>query len=249
MTASIFFISETSRDLSPALSTGWRVFSENCAGPSSHGFATCRAVGLAKAEARHAPRLVLDNIGGAQGQAEWFVSSEDSMYTTNIAKPPPDLPIARIRNTRDLFALVPREIHHLLLVVDPSDQSEAVLTIALEIAEYWGPQITLVCGARLFGWGASEQQSSETALIDLLCLSWQVKGVYPDVSISQRLPTSVAEVLDEAAERNVDLIMLPEPLAARFTHPELMIADGGLGAACPIIIVADPESDWLRRHT
>jgi hypothetical protein len=75
-----------------------------------------------------------------------------------------------------------------------------------------------------------------------------VKGLYPDVSISQTLPTSVAEVLEEAAKRKVDLIMLPEPLAARFRHPELMMADGRLGAACPIIIVAEPENDWLLGH-
>ena len=170
------------------------------------------------------------------------------MHATKIAKPVPNLPIARIRNTRDLFALVPREIHHLLLVLDPSDESEAALTIALEIAEYWGPQITLVSSARLLRWGAAEELPSETALMDLLCLSWQVKGLYPDVSISQTFPTSVAELLEEAAERNVDLIMLPEPLAARFRHPELMMAEGRLGASCPIIIVAEPEKDWLRGH-
>lgn len=170
------------------------------------------------------------------------------MHASNLLTPAPNLPIDRIRNTHDLFALVPREIHHLLLVVDPSDESETALTIALEIAEYWGPEITLVSGARLLGWRASEQQSSEAALIDLLCLSWQVKGVYPDVSISQTLPSSVAEVLDEAAERKVDLIMLPEPLAARFTHPELMIADGRLGASCSVIVVEEAENDWLQGH-
>ena len=170
------------------------------------------------------------------------------MQATKIAKPAPNLPIDRVRNTHDLFALVPREIHHLMLVMDPSNESEAALTIALEISEYWGPHITLVCGARLSGWGASEQQSSETALNDLLCLSWQVMGLYPDVSISQTLPTSVAEVLEEAAKRKVDLVMLPEPLAARFRHPKLMMADIWLGAACPIIIVEKPENDWLLGH-
>jgi hypothetical protein len=169
------------------------------------------------------------------------------MHASMLLTPTSDLPIDRIRNTRDLFALVPREIHHLMLVMDPSNESQAALTIALEISEYWGPHITLVCGARLLGWGASEQLS-ETALNDLLCLSWQVKGLYPDVSISQTLPTSVAEVLEEAAKRKVDLIMLPEPLAARFGHPELMMAEGRLGAACPIIIVAEPENDWLLGH-
>jgi len=197
---------------------------------------------------RHALRLVLDNISGAQHQAEWFASSEKSMHTTKIAKPAPNLPIDRIRNTRDLFALVPREIHHLLLVVDPSDESETALTVALEIAERWGPQITLVCGARLSGWVASEESPADTALIDLLCRSWQVRRAYPDVSISRSLPTSVAEVLQEAVDRKADLIMVPELLAARFRHLELMMAGGRLRASCPIVIVAEPEDDWLLGH-
>jgi hypothetical protein len=170
------------------------------------------------------------------------------MHASNLLTPAPNLPISRIRNTRDLFALVPREIHHLLLVVDPSDESETALTVALEIAERWGPLITLVCGARLSGWGASEESPADTALIDLLCRSWQMRRSYPDVSISRSLPTSVAEVFQEAVERNVDLIMLPEPLAARFRHPELMMAGGRLRASCPIVIVAEPEDDWLLGH-
>lgn len=164
------------------------------------------------------------------------------------AKPAPGLPISRIRNTRDLFALVPREIHHLLLVVDPGDESETALTIALEIADRWGPEITLVCGARLSGWGASEASRADTPLIDFLCRSWQVRRAYPDVSISRSLPSSMAEVLQEAMERKVDLIIVPEPLAARFRHPELIMASSRLRASCPIVIVAEPEEDWLLGH-
>jgi Universal stress protein family len=170
------------------------------------------------------------------------------MNATITAKPTPSLPISRIRNTRDLFALVPREIHHLLLVVDPSDESETALTIALEIAERWGPQITLVCGARLSGWRVSEESAADTPLIDLLCRSWQVRRAYPDVTISRSLPTSVAEVLQEAVERNVDLIIVPEPLAARFRHPQLMMGGGRLRASCPVVVVAEPEDDWLLGH-
>jgi hypothetical protein len=136
----------------------------------------------------------------------------------------------------------------LLLVVDPSDESETALTIALEIAERWGPQITLVCGARLSGWRISEESSADTPLNDLLCRSWQVRRAYPDVTISRSLPISMAEVLQEAVERNVDLIIVPEPLAARFRHPQLMMAGGRLRASCPIVIVAEPEVDWLLGH-
>ncbi|HYZ74703.1 MAG TPA: hypothetical protein VE641_16610, partial [Chthoniobacterales bacterium] len=58
----------------------------------------------------------------------------------------------------------------------------------------------------------------------------------------------VAEVLEEAVERKADLIMLPEPLATHFTHLELMMSDDGLSGSCQIIIVAEPEDDWLLGH-
>lgn len=167
------------------------------------------------------------------------------MYTSNLLTPAPDLPIARIRNTHDLFALVPRHICHLLLIIDPAAEPDSALNIALEIAERWGAQITLVHGGRLSGWQLSGEAFAETALRDLLCLSWQVKGEYGDVSISQTLPRSLAELVEEAEKRKADLILLPEPLAARFRHPKLTMSSSSHGAAsCPIVIVTEPENDW-----
>jgi hypothetical protein len=171
------------------------------------------------------------------------------MYTANLLTSAPSLPIARIRNTRDLFALVPRQICRLLLIVDPTAEPDSALTIAMEIAERWGPEIILVHGGRLSGWQLSGEVSAETAMTDLLCLSWQVKGEYRDVSISQTLPRSLAELFEEAKKRKADLIMLPEPLSARFQHPELvMLGSGKLASPCPIVMVMEPESDWYDRE-
>jgi hypothetical protein len=156
-----------------------------------------------------------------------------------------ELPIARIRSTHDLFALVPREIQHLLLVIDPARQPEPTLTIALEVAEHRGSQITVVHAGRLLAWRARAEQSVETALMDLLCLSWQMKGGNGEVSISHTLPASLRDVVEEAAERKADLILLPEPLAARFQHPKLTTSGGRRAVSpCPIVIVMEPESDW-----
>jgi hypothetical protein len=166
------------------------------------------------------------------------------MQAPNLLIQAPSLPIARIRNTHDLFALVPRQICHLLLVVDPTAEPDSALTIALEIAERWGPQITLVHGGRLSGWQSRGEVSDQTSLADLLCLSWQVKGEYRDVSISQTLPGSLAELLAEAKRRKADLILLPEPLSARLRHPELTTSSGSNDTSCPIVIVMEPESDW-----
>jgi hypothetical protein len=170
------------------------------------------------------------------------------MHTSKLLKPVSPLPIARIRNTHDLFALVPRQIRHLLLIVDPVAEPDSALAIALEVAERWGPQITLVHGGRLSGWQLSAEASAETALADLLCLSWQIKGEYRDVSISQTLPRSLAELFEEAKKRKADLILLSEPVTAKFRHPELvMLGSGRLASSCPIVIVMEPESDWGER--
>ncbi|MBV9876025.1 MAG: hypothetical protein JO025_14950 [Verrucomicrobia bacterium] len=166
------------------------------------------------------------------------------MEAPNLLTRAPSLPIARIRNTHDLFALVPRQVNHLLLVVDPTAELHSALTIALEVAECWGPQITLMHGGRLSGWQLSGEVSGETPLADLLCLSWQVKGEYQDVSISQTLPRSLAELLAEAKRRKVDLILLPEPLAARLRHRGLVMAGSdALASPCPIVVVIEPDSD------
>ena len=148
-----------------------------------------------------------------------------------------------------MFALVPRQICHLLLIVDPAAEPDSALTIALEVAERWGPQITLVHGGRLSGWQLSGETSAENALADLLCLSWQIKGEYRDVSISRTLPLSLADLFEEAEKRKADLILLPEPLSAKFRHPELvMLGSGKLASPCPIVIVMEPESDWYDRE-
>lgn len=156
-----------------------------------------------------------------------------------------NLLVGRIRNAHDLFALIPREIEHFLFVLDPADDSEHALAIALEVAERWGPQITLVHGGKLSGWGEAEVQPGETALMDLLCLSWQIRGAYPDVSISRTLPASLSEVLEEAVKRQADLIMLPEPLAARFCHSELTMSVSRDGTpVCPIVVIEPVSAGW-----
>jgi len=167
------------------------------------------------------------------------------MHASKLLTAAPRLPIARIRNSHDLFALIPRQICHLLLIVDPAAEPESALTIALEIAERWGPQITLVHGGRLSGWQSTEEASAKTALAELLCLSWQIKGEYRDISISQTLPRSLGELLDEAKKRKADLILLPERLSAGFRHPEpVRFGSGNLVSQCPIAIAMEPESEW-----
>ena len=169
------------------------------------------------------------------------------MHTLELPPPVEHLPIARIRSTHDLYALVPRGIHDLLLVIDPASPTGPALNVALEIAKHWGAQITLVHPGRLSGWQETAEESAETARMDLLCLSWQLKGAYEEISISQMLPKCLAEVLDQATERNADLILVPEPLATRFRHLELTkYADNRGFSGCPIIEVLEPESEWYR---
>lgn len=168
------------------------------------------------------------------------------MYASKLLMPAALIPIGRIRNTHDLFALVPVAIHRLLLVIDPSHEPESAVTIAFEVAERWGPQITLVHGGKLSNPRMGEEQSEAAALADLLCLSWQVKEAYRDVSISQRLPDSLAEILEEARRRKADLIMLAKEVAAGFGQSELtMFGGSNLVSPCPIVVVMPPASNWF----
>jgi hypothetical protein len=117
---------------------------------------------------------------------------------------------ARIHTSREVFTLFPSGASHLLVLLDPSLQPEPVLGIALELAERWDPEITLMHGGLLEVDGEPEPEADQADLISLLCLCWQVRGSFAKVSISRKLPRSVDDVLAEAMERRADLILVSE---------------------------------------
>jgi hypothetical protein len=124
----------------------------------------------------------------------------------------PTMPMvpARIHTSREVFTLFPSGASHLLVLLDPSLQPEPVLGIALELAERWDPEITLMHGGLLEVDGESESEADQAELVSLLCLCWQMRGSFAEVSISRKLPRSVDDVLAEAIERRADLILVSE---------------------------------------
>ena len=153
--------------------------------------------------------------------------------------------ITRGRRARDFLRLFPQGIRNVFLVMDPTDQSEAVLAIILQLAESWHPQITIVHGGRLRDSGPAIGQPDRDDFVDLLCIGWELRNRYADVSISSNVIDSRQQLALEAAEREADIILIPEVLAASFYRSESVESeDGGRWLPCPVAIVVDPEADW-----
>jgi len=153
--------------------------------------------------------------------------------------------ITRGRRTRDFLRLFPQGIRNVFLVMDPADQSEAVLAMVLQLAESWHPQITIVHGGKLRDSGPAIGQPDRDDLVDLLCIGWEMRNRYADVSISRNVIGSRQQLVSEAAELKADIILIPEALAACFHRSESVESeDGGRWLPCPVAIVVDPETDW-----
>jgi hypothetical protein len=153
--------------------------------------------------------------------------------------------ITHARKMRDFLNLFPRGVGRLLVVIDPADPPEAVLAMILRLAERWYPQITLLHGGKLRSSGRAAGESDRDDLVDLLCLGWELKNHYSDLSISRHIMHSWRQVLSEAAEYKADVILIPEELAAVFQPPGFAgfkTADRSL--PCPTVILTTTEADW-----
>jgi hypothetical protein len=149
--------------------------------------------------------------------------------------------ICQCRTIRDFLELFPQGIGRLLLVIDPADQPGPILAIVLELAERWQPHITLAHGGRLRDSGRLDE-SGRDDLVDLICLGWELKHRYSDISISRSLMGSNQQVLAEAAERKADVVLVPEALADCFQPPAAAETEAGASLPCPIVIVMATEA-------
>lgn len=152
---------------------------------------------------------------------------------------------ARIHTSREVFMLFPSGASRLLVLLDPSLQPEPVLEIALELSERWDPEITIMHGGLLEVDGELEAENDQNRFTDLLCLCWQMRGSYPDVSISRKVPRSVEDVFEEAVERRTDLILASESLMGtswnavheRKCRAQSKGEPAGISAPCPMLVV------------
>jgi hypothetical protein len=142
-----------------------------------------------------------------------------------------------------------QDVTHLLLLLDPLHVAEEALAFALDFARDRWPHVTIMHGGKLVRPLAPDTQAArhedQDGLFDLICLYWQIKNRYANITISHQVPHSAQQVLAEASESAVDLIMLPESLFAPFKH--LVTVDGGRevlrSSPCPIVVITTAAID------
>jgi hypothetical protein len=133
----------------------------------------------------------------------------------------------------------------------PLHVAEDALAFALDFARDRWPHVTIMHGGKLVRPLAPDTQAArhedKDALFDLICLYWQIKNRYENVTTGHRVPHSAQQVLGEASESSVDLIMLPESLFAPFKH--LATVDGGRevlrSSPCPIVVITAAAIDSI----
>jgi len=158
-------------------------------------------------------------------------------------------PVNRLRARGGWLALSSEDVTHLLLLLDPLRVAEDALEFALDFAKDRWLHVTITHGGRLVYPSAPDitagRDEDKHALFDVICLYWQIKNRYENVTISHRVPRSAQQVLAAASESSVDLIMLPEALFDPFKH--LLIVDGGREvlrtSVCPIVVITAAASN------
>jgi hypothetical protein len=183
------------------------------------------------------------------------------MKTAMLSKGADCAPVNRLRTGASWDALSSQDVAHLLLLLDPLRVDEDALSLALGFAKDHWARMTIMHGGRLLHPLATDTQAApdedKQALFDLICLYWQVKDRYENVTISHQVPRSAKQVLAQASESSTDLIVLPEALSDPFNH--LLLVEGEYEvlrtSRCPIVIVTAainsigaPVSDmsWFR---
>jgi hypothetical protein len=171
------------------------------------------------------------------------------MNTTTFPTRAEYAPVNRLPARGGWLALSSQDVTHLLLLLDPLHVAEDALAFALDFTRDRWPHVTIMHGGRLVRSLAADIQAArhedKDALFGLICLYWQIKSRYENVTISHRVPHSAQQVLAEVSESFVDLIMLPESLFAPFKH--LVTVDGGQevlrSSPCPIVVITAAAID------
>ena len=150
------------------------------------------------------------------------------------------------RRLRDLLEMFPDGVRRLLLVIDPADRPEPAIAIVLQLAARWYPHITLMHGRGLGAASRVEAKSDRDDLVDLLCLGWDLKNRYSEVSISRSIVRSWQQLSAEATERKADVILIPEELAAGYRQspsgaPKVSDTQP---FPCPTVMIAAPGPNW-----
>lgn len=143
------------------------------------------------------------------------------------------------------------KLSHLLLVADLHPASRGAIELAVELTEQFNPRLTLMHGGdlRYFagGWTSSAPEDSDQKRLSLLCLLWHLRQRCPEIGLCAAPGYLATQVLEVAAQRDVDLLVMPEGLFGRFTPlvSHLEPWERVAGAPCPVVVVEDQENGEL----
>jgi nucleotide-binding universal stress UspA family protein len=173
--------------------------------------------------------------------------SEGPHFVQHVPSALPKAPVLRVTPGQHVISGFPSKLTQLLLLTDLRAESRLAVEFAIELTRLFTARLTLMHGERLQSdptfWREDLPISpdSDPARLALLCLMWEVRQRGLDVGLSTEVGHAPEQIWRTAAERNVDLIVLPEslfgscrPLASRSDTFEAV-----QGAPCPLLVVVD----------
>ncbi|MBV9999369.1 MAG: universal stress protein [Verrucomicrobia bacterium] len=159
--------------------------------------------------------------------------------------------LLRVSRSQPLASGSISKLNHLLLVADLHPTSQGAIELAVELTEQFNPRLTLMHGGDLRSLAGGQTSSSpedpDQRRLSLLCLLWHLRQRCPEIGLCSAYGHLATQVLEAAAQRNVDLVVLPADLFGRFlplvsrNHATERVA----GAPCPVVVVEDQRSEDL----
>ena len=169
------------------------------------------------------------------------VSSPSSLTATDR--------LLRVSRSQPLASGSVSKLNHLLLVADLHPASKGAIELAAELAEQFNPRLTLMHGGDLRyltgGWTSGSEDDPDQRRLSLLCLLWHLRQRCPEIGLCTAHAYLATHVLETAAQRNVDMLVLPEGLFGRFL-PFVRRNDSSewvAGAPCPVVVVEDQKGE------
>jgi hypothetical protein len=158
--------------------------------------------------------------------------------------------VLRAARGQHLLPGLPSKLTQLLLLTDLQPGSRAAVECAIELTKLFNARLALMHGepmqSRPDFWKHDLPNSPDPdpARPALLCLMWEVRQRGLEVGLCTEAGHMPENVWRAAAEREVDLIVLPEslfdpfrPLVTRIGAEETLA-----GAPCPLMVVEDGTS-------
>jgi nucleotide-binding universal stress UspA family protein len=183
---------------------------------------------------------------------------ENTLAALKKPLPQPKAPVLRVTAGQHVISGFPSKLTQLLLLTDLRAESRPAVEFAIELTRLFTARLTLMHGKPLQSGPTSSRDdlpaapNSDPARAALLCLMWEVRQRGLDVGLSPDVGHAPEQIWRTAAERNVDLIVLPETLFGSF-RPLTSQSDtfeAVPGAPCPLLVVEDrtvpPACAWVK---